>query len=113
MERTHDDEEDGQHCETHELDGFTAPGINEKEGDPVSWNQAGGGENQISFADVVQVIVDSASTLCDRSSETDCLENDCRVETKTVECNLGEVLECKSREIERDQRQEQTKSRRC
>ena len=53
MEPTHDDEEDGQHDETHELDGFTTPGINEKEGDPVSWNQAGSGEDQISFADVV------------------------------------------------------------
>jgi len=85
---THDDEEDGQDDETHQLDGFTTPGIDEQESSPVSWNQAGSGKNQISLANVVQVIVDSSNTLCDGGSETDCLENDSGVETKTIEGDL-------------------------
>ena len=85
---THDDEEDGQEDETHQLDGFTTPGIDEQESNPISWNQAGSGKNQISLANVVEVVVNSLNTLCGGGSETDCLENDAGIETKTKEGDL-------------------------
>lgn len=85
---TQDDEEDGECAETHELDGLAAPTINEEEADPVSGNQTSGGKNQISNANVVQVIIYSTSAFALRATETDSLQDDTRVQAKTVESNL-------------------------
>lgn len=40
----HDDEDDGEEDETHELDGLAAPDVNEEEGNPVARNETSGGE---------------------------------------------------------------------
>jgi len=63
ISKAHDDEEDGEDDEAHELDGFAAPGVDEEEGDPVPWDETCGGEDEISDTDVVQIVVDGADTL--------------------------------------------------
>jgi type II secretory pathway component PulM len=85
---TQDDEEDREYGETHELDRLAAPLVNEEEAGPVSRDQTSGGKNQISNANVVQVIVYSTSTFALSATETDSRQNDTRVQTKTVESNL-------------------------
>jgi len=51
--KAHDDEEDGEDDEAHELDGLAAPGVDEEEGDPVTWDKTCGGEDEIADTDVV------------------------------------------------------------
>jgi hypothetical protein len=42
--RAHSDRE---HDETHELDGLAAPRVDEEEGDPVTRDETGNGENDL------------------------------------------------------------------
>ncbi len=56
MWRTHDDEDDGEHDESHELDRPATPGVDEEEANPVTGDQTGGGENQITDANVAHIL---------------------------------------------------------
>lgn len=40
----HDDEDDGEHDEAHELDRLAAPGVDEEEGDPVTGDETSDGD---------------------------------------------------------------------
>jgi hypothetical protein len=92
-ERTHDDEKDGQGYESHKLNGFPSPPVNEKERCPVPGNQAGDRKDQVSDTNVPQTEIcvttsyRFASTDC-VAAETNGLQNDTRVETEPVESNL-------------------------
>lgn len=68
---THDDEEDGKHDEAHKLNGLATPAVDEDEGDPVSGDETGDGENQVSDADVPEVVEDLVGSAAAGSSETD------------------------------------------
>jgi len=97
---THADERAGEHNETHKLDRLAAPGVDEKEGDPVSRNETGNGENQVTDGDVVQVVEDLLGSGRVRGSETDSGQNDGGVEPKTVEGNLNEGVKNQITQIE-------------
>ena len=85
---THDDESASEHAETEKLDGFTSPRIDEKEGNPVSGDEAGDSKDQVTDGDVVQVVVDTLASGTTLGSETDGGQDDGRVKSKTVESNL-------------------------
>jgi hypothetical protein len=87
---THGDEEDGKNAETHELDGLATPGIDEEEGNPISRNKAGNGENKVSDTDVVETLVDiERGTCCGRTAtEVNGSQDDRAVETETIKGDL-------------------------
>jgi len=58
VRETHADESASEHTETHKLDRLASPRVDEQEGDPVSRNETGDGEDQVADGDVVQVVVD-------------------------------------------------------
>ena len=91
--RTHDDEEDREHDETHELDGLAAPLVDDEERRPVAGDETSGGEDHVADGDVLEVLVNLGGALERRvgRTETDGVEDDRRVETETVEGNLWEV----------------------
>ena len=86
---THADECASEHTETEKLDRLAAPAVDEKEGDPVSRNETGDGEDQVTDGDVVQVVVDLLGSSGVWGSETDGGQDDGGVEAKTVEGNLN------------------------
>ena len=90
VERTHDDEEDGEDGESHELDGLATPSIDKQEGGPVSRDDTRNDQDHVSDGDVVEVLVDGSGTLqrLVGGTETDSLEDDGRVQTQAVECDL-------------------------
>lgn len=90
--QTHDYEDNGKHSEAQELDRLATPGIDEEEGNPVSWNEASDGEDQVTNANVVQVVVDTLGTLGDRRTEANCSKDDARVQSKAVESNLAYMI---------------------
>lgn len=57
-----DDEEDGQHGEAQELDGLAAEGVDCCDGDPVSGNGSGAGEDQVANCVAVEDLVHVGST---------------------------------------------------
>ena len=85
--RTHDDEEDGEHGEAHELDGLAAPLVDHEEGRPVAGDEASSGEDHVAHGDVLQVLVHlvRAGEAGARRAETNGVEDNRRVETETVE----------------------------
>lgn len=87
---THDDEEDGKDAETHELDGLATPGIDEEEGNPISRNKAGNGENKVSNTNVVESFVDIERGVCGGSTTTEVngSQDDRAVETETIKGDL-------------------------
>lgn len=54
----HAAEEYGEHGEAHELDRLAAPRVDEQEGGPVAGDEAGGGQDHVADANVLQVGVD-------------------------------------------------------
>ena len=58
----HDDEEDGEHDEAHELDRLAAPSVDEQEGNVVPWDETRDRKDEVSNADVVQILVNFPST---------------------------------------------------
>lgn len=72
------------------MDGLASPLVDEEEGDPVSGNETSGRQDQVSDADVVEVVIHSADTGRLRIAETNSLQDDSRVETESVESNLKE-----------------------
>jgi hypothetical protein len=87
---THDDKQDGQGSEAHELDGLATPGINEKEGNPVTGDKPSNGKDDVSDTDIVETLVDieSSAFLCGRSTEFDGTQDDGAVKSKAVERDL-------------------------
>lgn len=86
--RAKNDKENGEYGKTHELDGLASPGVDEEEGEVVARDQTANGKDQVTDADILQVVVDELSTVSERSAETDCLENNGRIESQSVEGNL-------------------------
>ena len=86
---THDNEGASKNDETHQLDRLAPPGVDEKEGDPVSGDETSDGENQVTDRDVVQVVEDLLGSSGVWRSEADGGQNDGRVETETVESDLN------------------------
>ena len=86
---THDHEGYGKNDETHHLDRLAAPGVDEKEGNPVSGDETSNGKNQVTDADVPQIVIDLARSSRGRSAETDGGQNDGGVKTKAVEGDLN------------------------
>ena len=86
----HDDEEDGEHDEAHELDGLAAPLVNHEERRPVPGDEARDGEDDVADADVAQGLVHKFRALeaCGRRTEADRLQDDRGVQAKAVERNL-------------------------
>ena len=85
--RTHDDEEDREHDETHELDGLAAPLVDDEERRPVAGDETSGGEDHVADGDVLEVLVNLGGALERRvgRTKTDGVEDNRRVETETVE----------------------------
>lgn len=86
----HAAEQDGEHGEAHELNWLAAPRVDEEERRPVTGNEASGGQDHVTDANVLEVDVHLHATLEGRrrATETDRLQDDGRVETKTVEGDL-------------------------
>ena len=84
---TDDDEEDGEHDEAHELDGFATDGIDCSDGDPVAWDGASAGDDQVANSSAAEDLVNSITF-----GKTNGLQDDGVVETKTVESDLLSVL---------------------
>ena len=97
---THDDECASEDTETHKLGRLAAPGVDEKEGDPVSGNETSNGENQVTDGDVVQVVVDLSGTSGVWGSETDGGQNDGGVKPETIEGNLNDRVNGQITQIE-------------
>ena len=55
--RTHDGEKDGEYDKAHHLDGLATPGVNEKEGYPITWDQTRHGEDKVADTNIVQVLI--------------------------------------------------------
>ena len=113
VSETHDDKGASEHAETEKLDRLAAPGVDEKEGNPVSRNETGDGKNQVTDGDVVQVVEDLLGSGRVWGSETDGGQDDGGVKPKTVERNLNELGKRpghRNRE-KRGARRERTKTR--
>jgi hypothetical protein len=88
---THDNESAGKDSETHELYRLAPPDVDDEEGSPISRNETGDGEDQVTDGDVVQVVVDLLGPGGVWGTETDGGQDDGGVETKTIESNLNGV----------------------
>jgi hypothetical protein len=85
---TEDDENYRQDDEAHELNGFTAPRVDEQEGKVVPREQTSGSQNKVTRTDVIQGFVDTAGSLITRWGKTDRIEHNGRVETQAIESDL-------------------------
>ena len=63
--------------------------VDEKESEPVPGDQTSNGQDEVTDADVNQVVINSSDTFGAWVSETDGFKDHRRVETKTVVCNLN------------------------
>ena len=90
VSETHDNEEHGEDDEAHKLDWLTAPTVNEEEGSPVTGDETGDDEDEVTDSDVVEILVNGKGTshVLARSAETNCGKNDGGVQSETVEGNL-------------------------
>lgn len=89
----HAAEKDREHGEAHQLDRLASPAVDEEEGCPVPGDEASSGQNHVAYTDVLEVGVhlETAGERRRRATETDGLQDDGRVEAKTVEGNLKEA----------------------
>jgi hypothetical protein len=91
---THSGKDDGKEDEAHELNGFAAPTVDEQEAHPISWDETRDGENDVSYADIIQVLVYSEgmtkldSVLGGQGAETDCSQDNGGVEAETVKGDI-------------------------
>ena len=58
VRETHADESASKNDEAHHLDRLAPPRVDEKEGDPVSGDETSDGKNQVTDANVPQVVID-------------------------------------------------------
>ena len=76
-------ENDGEHDETHHLDGFTTPSIDESNGDPISWNRTSTDDDKISNCGIVKCFIHGISF-----GVADGTQDDGIIETKTIEGHI-------------------------
>ena len=62
VSEAHDNEEDREEDEAHELDRLAAPSVDEQEGNVVPWDETRDRKDEVSNADVVQILVNFPST---------------------------------------------------
>lgn len=89
VSETHADESGGEDGEAHELDWLAAPAVDEEEGNPVSGNKTGNRQDQVTNANIPQVVEDFMGSGAGWGSETNSGQDDGGVETKTVESDLN------------------------
>lgn len=82
---TDDDEDDGEHDEAHELDGFAAEGVDGGNGDPVTRDSAGADDDEVTDSGVVEDFVDGVA-----GGVADGGQDDRVVERDTVESDVEE-----------------------
>jgi len=88
VSETHGDESASEHTKTEKLDRLASPRVDENEGDPVSGDEAGDSEDQVTDGDIFQVVVDLEISGGSWGSETDGGQDDGRVKSKTIESNI-------------------------
>lgn len=59
---THDNEENSENAEAHELDGLAANGVHSGHSHPVAWNSTSKDDDQVADGGVVQVLISVRST---------------------------------------------------
>jgi len=84
----HDDENDCEHDESHELDRFSAPRVDEEEGGVVTRDKTSDGQNDVPYTDIVQTMECTNTSLRCCTTESDSLQDDRRVEPESVEGNI-------------------------
>jgi hypothetical protein len=85
----HNSEQDGKHDESHQLDRLSAPPIDEAEANPVARDEASYGKNQVSDTDIFEVLKDTSGAFGYGCAETDCLQDDSRIQSEPVKGDLG------------------------
>jgi hypothetical protein len=88
-EHTHGGEQNCEYSEAHKLDGLSSPRVDEEEGGIVSREKTSSGKNEIAHTDILQVVVDTNNAFNWGSTEADRLQDNTRVETETVKCDLS------------------------
>jgi hypothetical protein len=83
-ETYHDEEDDGEHAEAHELDRLAADLVDEEEGRPVAGDEASNDEDEVADTDLVQVVRDERLG-ARLARPADGREDERRVEAETVE----------------------------
>lgn len=78
-------EEDCQKCESHDLDGFSANGVDEGDSDPVSRNSTSANEDEVTDSSIVVNVVNILTT-----SVAELCKNHGVVQTDSIECNIEE-----------------------
>ena len=89
----HDDEQNGEHGKPASLYRLASNAVNGKDAEVCARDLSSDGQNQVSDADVAQVLVNSCCA-CDGwrwVAKPDCVENDSGVEAQTIERNLSEL----------------------
>jgi len=66
---TPDDEQDSEGAETHELDGFAADGVDERDGAPVAGDGTSADEDAGTGGEIVQDVVDGRATAVSDGAE--------------------------------------------
>ena len=96
--RTHDDEEDGEYQEAHELDRLAAPAVDEEERGPVAGDEPGYGEDEVPEADIGKILEHGSRAREIRcgGSETDGGEDDGRVQAQAIKRDLGSNVSAES-----------------
>jgi hypothetical protein len=79
---TDDTEDDSGHGKTANLDWFPANGVDGRYSGPVSWNGTGADDDEVTDGGVFELLVD---WIFGGTGETDGLQDNGVVETKTIE----------------------------
>jgi hypothetical protein len=88
ISETHDDEEDGEDGEAHELDGLAADDIDSGHGEPVTGHGTSEHDDQVTDGSIVEVLVGGGST---GGRVTDDGQDGGVVERQTVVGNIEEA----------------------
>ncbi len=87
--KSNDDEDYREKSESHQLDRLSSDGVDGCNSNPVTWNGACADDDQVANSGIAEDLVD-----CITLGITDCGKNDGVVETKTVECNIFQMVSC-------------------
>lgn len=79
VREANDDEEDSQHGETHQLNGFPADGVHGCNSDPVARDGAGADQDEITDGGVVKDLVDGVAF-----GESDGAQDDRVIQSQTI-----------------------------
>ena len=83
------DEENGEHDESHKLDGLAANGVDSGDGDPVAGNCASADNDDVTDSGSVEQFIDVGTARVSNGSQ-----NDRVVQTETIESDLLTVSTC-------------------